>query len=128
MDMAEMLYEINKPLIYMDTLERFHYNWFFEIPTHGSIIYKNKLFFNDTFISRYGDDILVRFLENMEIFVYDQTNTENFQQILTIEDLQKFNETNNYHSYRYIVGKNTILICCRFMVMLEYKKTLNMDM
>jgi len=93
MDMAEILCEISKPRIYMNTHVAIH---------------KNKLFFNADFLSRYGDDILARLSTNMEIFVYDQTNTENFQQILTIEDLKKFNETNNYKSYRYIVGKTLV--------------------
>lgn len=128
MDVDEMLNEISKPRIYRDTIQRFAYNWFFEIPTSGSIIFRNILFFNDVFLNTVGFGILEKFITNMEIFVYDLYNTENFQQILTIDDLKNFNENNTYKERRYIVGKHTILIQCRFKIMLAYKKTLNMDL
>ena len=81
MDVDEMLNEISKPRIYRDTIQRFAYNWFFEIPTSGSIIFRNILFFNDVFLNTVGFGILEKFITNMEIFVYDVYNTENFQKM-----------------------------------------------
>jgi hypothetical protein len=108
MDIEPMFFDRRAVMDNRSTVERFNDKWLFYMPTNGIVIFKKLLFFNADFLSRYGDAILARLLTNMEIFVYAQTNTDNFQQILTIEDLKKFNENNNYTSYRYIVGKTLV--------------------
>lgn len=107
-------------------VERFNNKWLFEIPPDGIVIFKNLLFFNDIFLNTF--DLLARLLPNIEIFVCDQRNTENYQQIFTMEDLKKFKETNQYNECRYIVGNDAISIYVQFRLFWSYKKTLNMEM
>ena len=124
----KFLNENSEPCENLSTTERFSKYWLFKMPKSGIVIYRNILFFNDVFLNTVGFGILEKFLSNMEIFVYDVYNTENFQQVLTIDDLKSFNENNTYKERRYIVSRNAILINVKFRIFWSYKKTLNMGM
>ena len=109
-------------------VERFKEDWLFEMPKTGIVIFKNLLFFNGGFVNARGDGMLERILSKMSLFFYDPANSQNFQKISTITELELVSQTTEYTDCRFVMSNRSNIIYAKFNLLKTYKLTFNMDM